>query len=175
MGFATVLDGAAVVVRSIRPEDAPALQAFHRRLSDDTIRNRFFGLHSELSDQEARGFTAIKAGAETALVATMESRIVAVARSVRLGNGDTAEVAFVVEDRYQHHGIGSSLLNLLARLAWSDGIRSFVADTFATNRLMLDVFMHTRTAVTVATTHRDGSVVHLVMHVVAPSSLRAWR
>jgi GNAT superfamily N-acetyltransferase len=165
--------GSAVVVRSIRPDDAAALQAFHRRLSDDTVRNRFFGFHPELNEQEARRFTALEPGAEMALVATVHERIVGVGRSVRLGDGAAAEVAFVVEDGYQHRGIGSGLLSLLARLEWSEGIRTFVADTFTTNRTMLDVFMHTPRAVTVVTTRRDGSVVHLVMRVTAPSSLRA--
>ncbi len=63
-----------VVVRSIRPEDAVALQAFHRRLSDDTVRNRFFGIHPELSEQEARRFTTLQAAAETALVAIVADR-----------------------------------------------------------------------------------------------------
>ena len=161
-----------VVVRSIRPDDASALQAFHRRLSDDTIRNRFFGLHPELSEQEARRFTSLNAGAETALVATLDNQIVGVGRSARLGHGDVAEVAFVVEDGYQHHGIGTTLLDLLARLGWADGLRRFVADTFATNGSMLDVFMHTPAAVTVLTTRRDGPVVHLMMRITPPPSLQ---
>jgi GNAT superfamily N-acetyltransferase len=171
----SVTDGVAapaVVVRSISPGDAAALQAFHRRLSDDAVHNRFFGLHPELSEQEARRFTSLVAGAETALVATVDNQIVAVGRSVRLGGGDTAEVAFVVEDGYQHHGIGTTLLALLARLAWADGIRGFVADTLAGNRSMLDVFTHTPGAVTVLTTRRDGSVVHLVMRITPPPSLQ---
>jgi predicted RNA polymerase sigma factor len=48
-----------VVVRSIRPDDASALQAFHRHLSDETVRNRFFGCHPELTGQEAHRFTAL--------------------------------------------------------------------------------------------------------------------
>jgi GNAT superfamily N-acetyltransferase len=162
----------AVVVRSIRRADASSLRAFHRRLSADTIRNRFFGLHPELSAQEALRFTSLTSGVETALVATIADRIVAVGRSVRLICGDAAEVAFVVEDEYEHHGIGTILLGLLARLGWADGVRRFVADTFVTNRSMLNVFMHTPSAVTVLTTRRDGSVVHIVMRITPPLDLR---
>jgi GNAT superfamily N-acetyltransferase len=162
----------AVVMRSIRADDASALRAFHRRLSADTVRNRFFGLHPELSAQEARRFTSLTAGVETALVAMVADRIVAVGRSVRLSCGDAAEVAFVVEDEYEHHGIGTTLLRLLARLGWADGVRRFVADTFVSNRSMLNVFMHTPGAVTVLTTRRDGSVVHIVMRITPPLSLR---
>jgi GNAT superfamily N-acetyltransferase len=86
--------------------------------------------------------------------------------------GTSPKVAFVVEDGYQHHGIGTTLLDLLARLGWADGLRRFVADTFATNGSMLDVFMHTPAAVTVLTTRRDGPVVHLVMGITPPPSLQ---
>jgi RimJ/RimL family protein N-acetyltransferase len=172
-GHRTVIGAPAVVFRSIRSADAADLQAFHRRLSDDTVRNRFFGAHRELSDQEAHRFTSLTAGEETAVVGTLNGRIIAVARSVRLGGGDTAEVAFVVEDGYQHRGIGTTLLALLARFGWTDGVRRFVADTFASNRSMLDVFMHSPCAVTVVSTRRDASVIHLVMVLSEPPGLPA--
>jgi GNAT superfamily N-acetyltransferase len=162
----------AVVIRSIRPADAAGLQAFHARLSNDTIRNRFLGVHRVLRDTEAHGFTSVLRGKDAALVATVDEVIVAVGRYVGLSGAD-AEVAFVVEDPYQGHGIATALLTLLAHSAWDDGIRRLVADTFATNRAMLDVFMHTPRAVTVLNTRRDGSVVHVVMAVVPPNSLLA--
>ena len=65
---------------------------------------------------------------------------------------DAGEVAFVVQDGYQRHGIGRELLTLLAGIGWADGIRRFVADTFAENHAMLDVFRHTPGAVTVIET-----------------------
>jgi GNAT superfamily N-acetyltransferase len=160
-----------VAYRSIRPDDATELQAFHRRLSDDTVRNRFFGVHRELSAKEAQRFTSLPAG-ETAVVGTVNDGIIAVGRSIHLGGGDRAEVAFVVEDDYQHRGIGTTLLVLLARFAWTDGVRHFVADTFTSNRSMLDVFMHSPRAVTVLSTRRDGSVAHLVMRVTEPPGLQ---
>ena len=53
-----------------------------------------------------------------------------------------AEVAFVVADEYQHHGIGSLLLDELARAAWQRGVEVFRAETLAENSAMLDVFRH---------------------------------
>lgn len=159
-----------LVVRAIRPDDASALQAFHHRLSPDAVRSRFFGAHPRLSNEEARRFTAINTGEEVALVATLDDQIVGVGRYIRIEAGDAAEVAFVVQDGYQGHGIGTELLCLLARLGWDDGIRRFVADTFAENHAMLGVFRGTPRAVTVAETRRDGSVVHLTMAVTRPVS-----
>lgn len=42
-----------LIVRAIRPDDAPSLQAFHHRLSPDTVRNRFFGVHPDLPASRA--------------------------------------------------------------------------------------------------------------------------
>jgi GNAT superfamily N-acetyltransferase len=155
---------AGTVIRSIRPSDAAGLRGFHARLSDDTIRNRFFGQHAVLPEAEVRRFTSLSPEREVALVATIREDIVGVGRSIRLGGSDAAEVAFVIQDGYQGRGLGTALLTRLAGIARADGIHRFVADTFATNRPMLDVFMHTP-AVAVTGTRRDGSVVHLVMHV----------
>src|ERR1700730_15781718 len=87
-----------IVIRSIRPDDATRLHAFHARLSDDTIRNRFFGAHRVLPDAEVRRFTSPVPGNDAALVATLDEEIVAVGRYNRFGGDDAAEVAFVVQD-----------------------------------------------------------------------------
>jgi RimJ/RimL family protein N-acetyltransferase len=158
-----------LTVRAIRPDDAASLKAFHLLLSNETIRNRYFSAHRELTDAEAQRLTALPVGDEAAFVATEGDGIVAVGRFIRLGGTDAAEVAFVVADRWQHHGIGTELLWLLARRGWSDGIRRFIADTLVDNHAMLAVFMHTPAAVTVESTSRDGSVIHLVMRVSEPS------
>jgi GNAT superfamily N-acetyltransferase len=161
-----------LVVRGIRRDDATALQAFHERLSADTVRNRFFGAHPRLSDDEARRFVELGPG-QQALVATFDHQIIGVGRYIRLGSGE-AEVAFVVQDGYQGHGIGTELFTLLARIGWDDGIRRFVADTFADNRAMLDVFLQTPAAVTLLRTRRDGNVIHLTMTVTPPGAVLTW-
>ena len=53
-----------------------------------------------------------------------------------------AEVAFVVADDYQRHGIGSLLLDELVLAARERGISTFLADTLSENHAMLDVFLH---------------------------------
>jgi GNAT superfamily N-acetyltransferase len=53
-----------------------------------------------------------------------------------------AEVAFVVRDDYQHHGLGHLLLEKLAEAAWARGVTDFNAVTLLENRKMTAVFMH---------------------------------
>ena len=87
-------------------------------------------------------FTTVDYVDRLALVATVGDRLIAVGRFDRAPGETEAEVAFVVADEYQHHGIGSLLLDELARAGWQRGVEAFKADTLAENSAMLDVFRH---------------------------------
>jgi GNAT superfamily N-acetyltransferase len=129
-------------LRPIRPDDAPRLIAFHRHLGARSVYLRFFSFHSELSAEEAEHFVRVDHVNRLALVAELDGRLIAVGR-FESGPGETeAEVAFVVSDEFQHHGIGSVLLDELAGAARARGIVSFRADTLTENRAMLNVFHH---------------------------------
>jgi GNAT superfamily N-acetyltransferase len=150
-------DGLAFRVRPIRPDDADRLLAFHRQLSPHSVYLRFFTFHPTLSDAEVRRFTTVDYIDRLALVATLEDRLIAVGRFDRLPGTKDAEVAFIVADEFQHHGIGTLLLDELAKAAWERGIEIFTAQTLAENRTMLDVFRHT--GFPVSTTIEFGTVV----------------
>jgi GNAT superfamily N-acetyltransferase len=129
-------------LRPIRPEDAPGLIAFHAHLAARSVYLRFFSFHPELSSKEAAHFACVDHIDRLALVAELDGRLIAVGR-FESGPGETeAEVAFVVADAFQHHGIGSVLLDELALAAGERGILSFRAETLAENRAMLEVFHH---------------------------------
>jgi GNAT superfamily N-acetyltransferase len=129
-------------LRPIRPDDAQRLLEFHHHLGSRSIYLRFFSLHQELSPKEVRHFTSVDYINRLALVAEFEGRLIAVGRFDRQEGDEEAEVAFVVADEFQHHGIGSLLLDELVRAARARGIASFRADTLCENRTMLDVFRH---------------------------------
>jgi GNAT superfamily N-acetyltransferase len=129
-------------VRPIRPDDADRLVAFHEHLSPQSVYLRFFTFHPTLFKGEVERFTTVDYFDRLALVATVDDRVIAVGRYDRPPGETEAEVAFVVADEYQHHGIGSLLLDLLARAAWQRGVEVFRADTLAENSTMLDVFRH---------------------------------
>jgi len=129
-------------VRPIRPDDAERLVAFHEHLSPHSVYLRFFTFHPTLSEGEVERFTTVDYVDRLALVATVGDRLIAVGRFDRAAGEREAEVAFVVADEYQHHGIGSLLLDELARAAWQRGVEVFRAETLAENSAMLDVFRH---------------------------------
>lgn len=132
--------GAVVRVRPIRPDDAAALVAFHSALSAHTVYLRFFGFHPVLTGAEVERFTRVDYVDRLALVALAVTRIVGVGRYDHIPRTSEAEVAFIVDDDYQHQGIGTLLADELVRAARRHGIRSFLADTLAENTGMLELF-----------------------------------
>ncbi len=138
-------------LRPIRPDDAERLVEFHNHLSPHSSYLRFFTFHPVLSAAEVERFTCVDYENRFALVAEIDDHLVAVGRFDRhLGTSD-AEVAFVVADDLQHHGIGSLLLDELAGAARERGITTFLADTLEENHTMLGVFLHSGFPVTKST------------------------
>lgn len=140
VGPLTLRDGRVLAVRPIRPGDAGALVAFHRRLSEGAVYRRYFSWHPELSDDEVAHLTTVDYVDRLALVVEDGVALVAVGRYDRYPGTDRAEVAFLVMDTYQRQGIGTALLERLAAAARARGITTFVAETQVDNRDMLSVF-----------------------------------
>ncbi len=150
--------GNSVQVRPIRPDDDPFLTEFHEHLSAQSVYRRFFFMHPRLSAAETERFTHVDYVDRLALVAEHSGRLVAAGRYERLPGIADAEVALVVADEFQHHGIGTILLERLAEAAWKNGIAVFVAQTLSENRGMLEVFLKSGFHVTFATVHGTVNV-----------------
>jgi len=139
----TLSDGTTVTLRPIRADDAERLQALHARLSPETIYLRFLGMHTMLSNDEARRLADVDYQTRTAIVATREEKgeemIIGVARYavINLEKPDEAEAAIVVEDRYQGRGLGLILVERLLAYARSHGIHTFLAEINAENERMM--------------------------------------
>lgn len=146
-GSLELLTGERIHVRAIRPDDTARLQNFHAHLSSDSIMFRFFRYLPALSDADADRFTHVDYMDRMALVATEgqgeSERLLAVVRYDRLSS-DLAEVAFVVADHWQGHGIATALLHRLAPYARLWGITRLLAVTLATNAKMIEVLRNAR-------------------------------
>ena len=133
-------DGACVLVREIRAEDAGALRRLVGRSSERSIELRFFGPMKELSEERARDFADVDGVDRFALVALDpedEGEIVAVVRYEREADTDGAEYAALVEDRYQGRGLGIGLTRRLIEAARERGIGRLHALVMRENRVML--------------------------------------
>ena len=158
-------DGQTVHLRPITPDDAEALVAFHGKLSERTRYLRYFGPYPTMPARDVARFSTVDHHDRVAVLALLGDDIVAVGRYDRLpgvGDGTSAEVAFVVADAHQGRGLGSVLLEHLAAAAMETGVRRFVAEVLAENPSMVRVF---RDAGYQVSRSYEGGVVHLEFDV----------
>ena len=136
-------DGAALLLRPIRPDDEPRLVELFHRLSPRTVYQRFFRAYDQLPEGWYQRFANVDYRTRLALVAEEQEAGGPVLRAVaRYEPGDTpgtTEIAIVVEDAWQGRGVGSLLLDALLAAAETRGQRRFKADVLADNRPMLRV------------------------------------
>ena len=105
------------------------------RLSPQTISRRFFTLMPRLSEPLLRALTSVDHDAHEALVITVGDEIVALASYHRSANDPSiADIAVMVEDEWQHHGLARQLMRELTNLARTRGIALFHADVLADNQ-----------------------------------------
>ena len=90
-------------------------------------------MHPRLTAAEIDRFTHVDYRDRLALIVEHGGQLIAVGRYERIAGTTEAEVAFVVDDRYQHRGIATILLEELADSAWKHGIETFVAQTLIEN------------------------------------------
>ncbi|HEX7165947.1 MAG TPA: GNAT family N-acetyltransferase [Acidimicrobiales bacterium] len=129
------MDERTVTIRPMEESDLEALRRLFFRLSPETVYRRFFRPIREPSNSVLRYLVAVDHDRREALVAEVEGEIVAVARYDRAADRpDEAEVAIVVEDAWQHRGLGQRLMRRLALLAVDRGVEVFVAGVLGGNR-----------------------------------------
>ncbi len=129
-----------MLLRALRPDDAPGLAEAFEQLSETSRYRRFFTAKPHLSERSLAFFTDVDHHDHEALVAvTLDSgQLVGVARFIRNPQEpDQAEVAVTVIDSWQRRGLGTVLLRELAQRATQEGIRHFTAEILAENRPML--------------------------------------
>ena len=122
-------DGRPVKIRALRPDDETSMLAAIDRTGPESLKRRFFVTKREFSDMETAFFMNIDFVNHVALVAEIDedgkTAIVGGGRYVVVESGH-AEVAFIVVDAYQRHGIGAILVRHIVGLARAAGRRSLL-------------------------------------------------
>jgi acetyl coenzyme A synthetase (ADP forming)-like protein len=140
-------DGGSLLIRAVRPSDEPLLADLLRRLGPESARYRAFGAAIPLTAEHLASLTHADFEREVALGAVLRERgverMVGAGTYSRVGHArdaKTAEIALTVADEHQGRGIGTLLLEHLARIAQASGIEELRAEVMAGNRKMMDVF-----------------------------------
>lgn len=140
----TLRDGTPVLIRDLRPDDAPAVSHALAELSPLSRYQRFLGPIDRLSREQVAYLTQPDGVDHLALGMALRTpdgeagRPIAIARCVRSrAHPDRAEVAIVVADSWQNHGAGRLLFQRLRAQAWAVGIRYWEASLLAENQPVL--------------------------------------
>ncbi len=145
-------DGSTVRVRPVRTDDAPAIRAFLDGISSESIVFRFFGAPN--LDWVTSWSVDVDYEDRYALVAeTGEPPHVIAHAAYARESADRAEVAFLVSDSHQGHGISTILLAHLAGVAETHGITTFTAEVMPANHRMIEVFRQSGFPVEMHSTH----------------------
>ena len=141
-------NGDTLTIRPIRPEDEPLLVWFHQALSERSVFLRYFQqlqLAQRVAHERLTRICFIDYDREMALVAERRSasgqpEILGVGRLSKLHGANEAEVAFLVSDQFQQHGLGTELLRRLIQVARDEKVQRIVGYVLPENRLMRRVF-----------------------------------
>ncbi|MHB1219103.1 MAG: bifunctional acetate--CoA ligase family protein/GNAT family N-acetyltransferase [Alphaproteobacteria bacterium] len=140
-GEARLADGRTLLLRPVRPGDAPALQAAFDRLSPGTVRMRFFAQLRALPAELARRLAQIDYDRDMMLVAfdvaRPEDGILGFAQAASDPDNERAEYAIVVQDAMARRGVGEILMRHLIDYARGHGTGLLWGDVLAENRAML--------------------------------------
>jgi len=168
-------DGRLVRLRPLQAEDAARLMDLCKRLSPSTLRRRFLSSVVRCDPLEAQRLAAVDQVQRVALVAVPDPAddppIVAVGRFHGDGS-EQAELALVVDDAYQHVGLGRLLLSRLLREAVKRRLRVLEWHVLYDNTPMLGLL---RTSGQALEVHWDGGDVLSVQLAVPAYAAAAER
>jgi len=140
----TTRTGLGILLRPVKISDEPLLKDFFYSLSDESMYQRFISARRDIPHQELQKFAAVDYFQKMVLVAVKEEDgMESICGIGQYGiNSDmfTADVALVVRDDCQNHGIGGELLAYLTYIAKRQGLLGFTAEVLAGNDPVFHLF-----------------------------------
>ena len=140
----TMKNGEEVTIRPIRPEDEPLLIKLHQALSERTVYLRYFQplkLSQRTAHERLTRICFIDYDREMALTVEHKKEddtpeIIGIGRLSKLRGTNEAELAVLVDDRYQHLGMGTELYRRLVSVARDEKVERVVSTILTENREM---------------------------------------
>lgn len=134
------VDGVPLGLRPLWPEDWRQFAANRGRVSEESLRMRFFNV-PPLTERMFRHWTATDHGDQFAWGAFLSGDLVGVGRhALQVEDRGVAEVAVLVGDEYHGHGIGHRLITAVVAAADAHGAHDLYAlaraDNTAVHRLL---------------------------------------
>jgi acetyltransferase len=137
-------NGDDILIRPIRPEDEPLLIKLHQALSDRTVYLRYFQplkLSQRTAHERLTRICFIDYDREMALAVEHKNEdgnpeIIAIGRLSLVRGRDEAEMAVLVDDRFQHQGLGTELYRRLIEVARDEHVARVISTILTENHEM---------------------------------------
>ena len=124
----------ALTVRPVQADDTERVRRLFERLSPESIYRRFFTLFPAPPLNVVRHLTALDHSDHESLAVLYGGEIVSLASWDRIAPaGAEAEIAVLVEDAWQHRGLGGELMRALVAEAAGRGITTLNASILTDN------------------------------------------
>ncbi len=130
-------DGRPICIRPIRPEDEPAVIAFHKGLSEETVVARY-GVNRPLEERidHSRMTRICFADYDRQFALVVENgcddgargEIIGMSRQVRMHASDDRHLTMVVADGWQRQGIGAKLVQAQEAVARGEGVANLISE-----------------------------------------------
>lgn len=140
--------GDQIIIRPIRPEDEPLMVKFHKNLSEESVYLRYahtIKLKQRISHERLTRICFIDYDRAMILAAdyknpqTSEHEILAVARLSKLHGTNEAEFALIVDDQYQHQGLGTELMRRLLEVGKEEKMDAIIGYILTSNQTMQSI------------------------------------
>jgi acyl-CoA hydrolase/GNAT superfamily N-acetyltransferase len=142
--YRTTETGLEVFFRPVKISDEPLLKEFFYSLSDRSLSRRFMSMRKDMPHKMLQDFAVINFTQEMVILAILsdpqKEEIIGIGQYAIDAEAHSAEVALVIQDDYQHQGLGTELLKYLTYLAKKQGLLGFTAEVLLENRPMLHLF-----------------------------------
>jgi acyl-CoA hydrolase/GNAT superfamily N-acetyltransferase len=144
--YRTTETGLEVFLRPVKISDEPLLKDFFYSLSARSLSRRFMSMRKDIPHQLLQEFAIINFTREMVILAVLSDQqkeeLIGIGQYAIDAVAHSAEVALVIQDEYQHQGLGTELLKYLTYLAKKQGLLGFTAEVLLENRPMLHLFEH---------------------------------
>ncbi len=140
-------DGMAVEIRPIRGEDAPLITAFHARLSEESIRFRYFHHKADLTKRDLSVLAQINYDRQMAFIAEHANEdggkeMLGVVRVWNDPDNIRTEFSIIIRDDMHGQGLGSLLMNKMIRYCKGVGTLEMVGKIMVDNHPMRALMKH---------------------------------
>lgn len=139
-----LFNGAPATIRTLRDDDEPRVARLIERASARTLQFRFFGAIDTMPEDELHRFVCVDPDSTLAMAITIgaddDEQIIGMCRLIMDWDAMDGEVAFFIEDPYQHQGLGQRLFGKMLDAARAARARTISCETLMANKAMRRLF-----------------------------------